>query len=124
MEEQNRARIFLQAIGVVTCIAPLLLLLNYAGRDELMYPVLESSGAVFIVARGRWDLRRCRWFWALVFLYALVHVGLILLIPWKSGWIPAPLIMVFGIVDTALFFSAVWLIEQLKKSAENDDFAP
>ena len=83
-------------------------------RVELAYPVLASIIAIGFAIRGYWELRGQLWFWITISVFLVVHGVLIFCIPWRSGWVPAPVIMVFCIVDFAIILGVVGVIEKWK----------
>lgn len=122
MAEQSRAKIFLSGLLFTVCISPFLILLSYLGKPELMYPVIGASAAIALAIRGRWELRSHWWFWITAIAIVGLHVSLILVIPWKAGWIPAPITTLAGIVDLVILFGIFGIVEKLmKKQIEDGD---
>jgi hypothetical protein len=78
-----------------------------------MYPVICAAAAIVFAIRGRWELRHRMWFWATMSVLACLHVVLIAFIPWKAGWTPAPVTTLFCIMDVAMIFGIIALIEWL-----------
>ena len=99
-------------------ILPLVLMLNVIGRPELDYPVLASSVAIAFAVRAYWKLRSRLWFWVTVFAIVCVHVPLILLIPWKAGWIPAPITILASIADLAMLLGIIGFVSKLMSATE------
>ena len=101
--------------GLLTAviIGPVLILLSAYGMPYLDYPVLCASVAILFAVRGRWELRNRWWFWVTVFAIVCAHVALILYLPWKAGWIPAPITMLACLVDLAILFGIFSLVEKL-----------
>lgn len=112
MGEPSRARIFLWGVLFALCMAPVLLWLNFIDHQELMYPVIGSVAAIVIAIRGRWDLRSYTWFWFTMFVVAALHLVIILRIPWKSGWVPAPITGLFCIVDLVIIFGLLTAMQK------------
>jgi hypothetical protein len=48
---------------------------------------------------------------------AALHVLLILFVPWKAGWVPAPVTLVFCVVDLAIIYGVIGLNERLSRRA-------
>jgi hypothetical protein len=74
-------------------------LLGHAGRIDLAYPLGVTSAALGLAIAIKWELRRLAWFWITMSLLAALHVPLLLLVPWTSNWVPAPVLAVVGFVD-------------------------
>ena len=68
-------------------------------------------GMLVIAVKVRWELRRKSWFWATVTLIAIIETPLIILVPWTSKWIPAVVILPFGLADGV---AILWLIQTVE----------
>ncbi len=114
MDNQGKGKSVRFGLMLGATVLPVLLILNYLGRVELAYPVLASIIAIGFAIRGYWELRGQLWFWITISVFLVVHGVLIFCIPWRSGWVPAPVIMVFCIVDFAIILGVVGVIEKWK----------
>lgn len=94
-------------------VLPFIISLKAFGRPELVYPVMAASIAFAFTIRGRWELRRHYWFWATIGFLMLLHVTLILVLPWQSGWVPASVTMFASIVDFGIMLGIIGLVEKL-----------
>ncbi|MBB5061459.1 hypothetical protein HDF16_006195 [Granulicella aggregans] len=66
---------------------PVVSLLNHVSRLELALPILGSL-AIFLFPLGlKWDLKRRIWFWVTVLGLIILHVPLILFVPWTAKWV-------------------------------------
>jgi hypothetical protein len=61
----------------------------------------------------RWKLRTHGWFWITIIILAVLHLPLILFVPWTTKWIPAILIAPIGIAD---LYAMLWVISIVAKS--------
>ncbi len=52
------------------------------------------------------------WFWVTMAVVALLHIPLILFVPWGTKWVPA---LVFAGIDTADFCLIIWIFVLLGK---------
>jgi hypothetical protein len=102
-------------------VLPVVLLLRVLGKPELDYPVLGASVAIAFAIRGRWELRSRWWFWVTAIVIVCLHVSLIVLIPWKAGWIPAPITTLAGLVDLAILFGIFGLVEKLMEGHRREE---
>ena len=116
MAQRSGSVLFGLVAGII--ILPLVLTLRIFGRPELVYPVAVASIAIAFAVRGYWELRSHWWFWVTVIAIVCFHVPLILLIPWRAGWIPAPFIMLASIVDFAILLGVIGLVEKVLKRHE------
>ena len=91
-----------------------LLFVNY-GRFDLARPSLISVATVALATVMRWKLRRHAWFWITMTFLAVLHLPLILFVPWTTKWIPAIVIAPFGIVD---LYAMLWVLSVVGKLVE------
>src|ERR1700739_146986 len=72
-----------------------------------------ASIALMIGAvRVFWYLRRHAWFWMTIALLAIIHVVLIVLVPWSNKSFPAPELWPVGIVDFVAICGFIKLVEK------------
>jgi hypothetical protein len=93
----------------------LALLFVYFGRFDLARPSLITVAMLALAITMRWKLRRHVWFWETMICLALLHVPLILFVPWTTKWIPAVVIAPFGIAD---LYVMLWVVSLVGKFAE------
>jgi O-antigen ligase len=72
-----------------------------------------SVGLMIIAIRAFWYQRRQAWFWVTVAALAVIHVVLIVLVPWTNRRFPAPELWPVGIADFAAMCGVIKLIEKL-----------
>ncbi len=102
-------------------------LFDYFGRFDLALPSIISAGMVAIAIALRWKLRRHVWFWVTMTFLAVLHLPLILFLPWTTEWIPAVVIAPFGIAD---LFAMLWILSVVgkfmegPKTAERENLRP
>lgn len=88
-------------------------LFDHLGRFDLARPTLYSVVMVAIAAAIKWKLRRHLWFWITMTVIAALHVPLILLVPWTTKWVPAIVIIPFGIADLYVMLAILSVVEKL-----------
>jgi hypothetical protein len=62
--------------------------------------------------RAFWYLRRHAWFWMSVATLTIIHVVLIVVVPWTNKSFPAPALWPVGIADFAAICGLIKLIEK------------
>lgn len=67
-----------------------------------------------------WHQRRHAWFWMAIAALTVIHVVLIVLVPWSNKSFPAPALWPVGIVDFAVICGFIKLVE---KTMSRDDAA-
>lgn len=113
MPKPDLLRRFLDSLPILAIAASVALLLHY-----LKHPTLERPAAVAVIVMAvafkiYWYLHRRWWFWLAMVVIGVLHVPIILLVPWPAGWIPAPIIIPFGTFDLIVVFALISLLEKL-----------
>ena len=111
------------AIGVgVCCLFPLYLLFSAFGNAGRGTAAACFGGAIIITVRLRWEMRRQVWFWAVVGSLVLLHLAIVLLIPWPNRNYTLPIVLPVGIVDVlAISLLIQFLAKRLGFSVERED---
>lgn len=66
-----------------------------------------SVAVLLIVGYVAWDFRHLRAFWYVMAVLTIIHLAMVLLVPWEDQRLPGFVIFPFGILDFALsLFSA------------------
>jgi len=95
-------------------------LFDRGGKLDLARPTLYTVAILGIAIAIKWNLRSRGWFWITMTAIAALHIPLILLVPWTSRWIPALMVIPFGIMDLFAMLALIALVGRLlnKKSTE------
>ena len=102
-------------LSVIFGTIPVVFLFDHFGRFDLARPSLLSTSMVAIAVAMRWKLRRHIWFWTTMAFLAALHLPLILFIPWTTKWIPAFVIVPFGMAD---LYAMLWILSVVRKFME------
>ena len=113
------SRIFGAVVALI--ILPFLMLLLHLGRGQLVYPVLCTAIAIAFSLWSWWDLKRRLWFWTTIGCFALLHVVLILLFPWQSGWVLASVLTCLCIVDIGVMYGVIGFVKKLHNTELNEE---
>lgn len=97
-------------LGVGICFLPLYILFSALRNAGCGTAALCFGGAIFIVVRLRWELRNRIWFWAVITIVVLLHLGMLLLIPWPNTDYTLPVVLPVGIVDILAISYLIGLI--------------
>jgi uncharacterized membrane protein (DUF485 family) len=73
--------------------------LGRSGRIGLALPILNGIGLAGLVVAVKGSFRRFVWYWMTMAVIVGVHVSLILMIPWTTKWIPAPVVTGVATLD-------------------------
>ncbi len=79
---------------------PIYWLFDHSGRLDLALPTLNCILVLGFLVALKWKLRRCVWFWIIMTTIALLHVPLLLFVPWTTKWVPA---LAIAFIDSADF---------------------
>ena len=97
----------------------------YFGDPGRGQAVWVSSVAICFAARYFWDLRNRVWFWLTIMLVVLLHVPLIVLIPWPFKQLTFIAALPFGFADFGIAYGIIQLVENLverrSKQSSNDN---
>jgi len=109
--------------GLCVFFGTILLALTFVsiGRFDLARPTMVSVAMVSLAITMRWKLRTHRWFWITIFILAVLHLPLILFIPWTTKWIPAVLIAPIGIADLYAMLWAISVVGKFMGEKENTE---
>jgi hypothetical protein len=86
------------------------ILLDHYGKIVFALPVYNSLVVFSYLIALRWGLRMRIWFWVALTIFAILHVPLILLIPWTNKWVPP---FAIATLDTVDFCTILWLLSVL-----------
>lgn len=67
---------------------------------------------IMLAAKSRWELRRFRWFWAIIAAIIFLNVPLILFVPWTAKSIPAFMIGPFCLADGVAILAIIQFVEK------------
>lgn len=73
-----------------------------------------SVGMTVLVVRMRWDLRTHSWFWGVVAGLLLLHIPLVMLVPWSSSNTYSRVVLLpCALLDLVIVYNAIRLSEKL-----------
>jgi hypothetical protein len=92
------------------------LLFQFFGKSALERPTGVSIVIVAFAVVMKWELRRRIWFWTLMAIFMVIHVLLILFIPWPTGWIPAIVMIPIGLADLYVMLGILSIVGKFMES--------
>jgi hypothetical protein len=113
MPKRNLLRRFFTSLVFLAIAAPVVLLLHYLGQPTLERPAAVAVIVMAVALKIYWYLHRRWWFWLAMAVIGALHVPIILLVPWPTGWVPAPIMIPFAVLDLIVVFALISLIEKL-----------
>lgn len=94
-------------------------LFNLLGRFDLARPALCSMAMLGVFIAIKWKLRRQAWFWTTMTVIVVLHVLLILFVPWNTKWVPTIVIIPIGIAD---LYAMLAILSVVGKFMEKDRY--
>jgi len=87
-------------------------LFEHFGKLDLVLPTLNSMVVLGFTLVLKQKLWRRAWFWVAMGLIAVLHVPLILFVPWTTKWTPA---LVIAAIDSLDFCLILWILAVIGK---------
>ena len=88
---------------------------DHFGKLAIARPTVFSVAIIIITVAMRWKLRGHVWFWITMASLAVLHVPLILFIPWTTKWFPVLVVIPIGIADS---YAMLWVVSVAGKFIE------
>jgi hypothetical protein len=104
------------AIVIAMCVSPLYFLFSYLGNPGKSTAAC-CAGVIVTVCMVFWDWRKCAWFWSASSVVLLLHLPLILLVPWTDKSYPGVVILPLGLVDFGFVYGCFALARKTMKGA-------
>jgi hypothetical protein len=101
------------ALIALLCGVPFFVLFAYLGDPGRGRVALIAVGLLILAARAQWNLKEYAWFWVTLAILAVLHVALVLLVPWTSRSYPGITLLPIGVVDYAILYGAIKLAEKV-----------
>jgi hypothetical protein len=95
------------------CTSPLFIVFAYYGDPGRGQAAWVSAGAIAVAARFLWDLRTRAWFWITIAVIVLLHVPLIVLIPWPDKQLTYVALLPAGLLDFGFAYGIIRLVENM-----------
>ena len=101
---------------VILCMIPPFVLFAFLGHDPGRGRAASGSTIVIMyAARACWNLRRYTWFWVMLTIFIVVHILLVLLIPWTSKSYPGLILLPIAAMDFGIMYGCIKLAEKIEK---------
>ncbi len=101
------------AFLAIICTAPLFVVFAYFGDPGRGRAAMISVMMISLAARVLWNLRKRVWFWITIAIIVLLHVPLIMLIPWPSNQLSYVALLPAGFLDFAFAYGIIRLAENV-----------
>ncbi len=101
------------------CTSPIFILFVILGDTGRGRAAWLCAMMIALVTRYFGDLRSRVWFWVVIVVIVLMHVPLIVLVPWSSRHLTYVALLPLGLLDMAFAYGIIRLVENIieKKSS-------
>jgi hypothetical protein len=104
------------ALVALACATPVFVLVVYFADIGRARAAAGSVATMVLAIRACWDLNKNVWFWITIAIAAGCHILLILFVPWTSKSYPGYALLPIGILDFALIYGALKLVDKIAKT--------
>jgi hypothetical protein len=109
-EEKEPANYTGVIIGVIAI--PFYFFFKHLGGPEMGLSAFICIGMILFAIGLRWELRNHFWFWATIVFVLLLHVPVVLLVPWPHMTINRISLLPIGVADLLVVMGAVSFVEK------------
>ena len=99
-------------IGTYLCAS----LFDKFGKLDLVLPIVNTISVLCFTLILHSKLWRQTWFWVAMTIIVMLHVPLILLVPWGTKWVPALAIAGIDTMDICLILSIIVVLGKFMKA--------
>jgi hypothetical protein len=101
---------------VALCTSPIFIVFIYLGDSERGKTAWFSAMIILMAIRMFWNLRKRVRFWITITIITLLHILLVFFIPWPFKEVPYVALMPVGLLDLAIAYGAIRLVEKAMRS--------
>ena len=105
---------------VMLCLIPLFCVFAFFGDPGRGRAAVICAGVLVTAAKANWTFRQRLWFWMTLVILTVLHILLVLLVPWSSASYPGITLLPIAVVDYAIVWGCIKLVE---KAMSRDDAA-
>jgi len=111
------------ALVLVLCTLPFSFLFDYLVGPAKGRAAWGCVGMIATAAWLCWDSRKRVWFWVTIMILVLLHIPLVLFVPWSNTNYPGVVLLPVGLLDFAIVYGCIKLVEKVMKRAQPPDAA-
>jgi len=120
MTESHRGRPFDRltrkaAVLVLLCSLPFSFLFDHLGDPARGRAVSICVAVLLTAVWVRWDLRKYVWFWITISLVLILHIPLLIYIPWTNKNYPGAVLLPEALLDFCIVYGCIKLAEKVMK---------
>ena len=104
------------ALVALLCGISIFVIFAYLGDPAKGRPAAICVAMTVLVVWMRWDLRKRVWFWITITILVLLHVPLVLLIPWSNRNYPGVVLLPQALLDFSVVYGCIKLVEKAMRA--------
>lgn len=109
------------AILAGICTSPIFVLFIHFGDPGRGMAAWACAGMISLAARFLWDLKDRAWYWITIAVIVLLHIPLILLVPWPLKRWSYVQLLPLGLLDFGFTYGIIRLVEKVIDGLRNGD---
>ncbi len=102
-------------LGAAICTLPIYILFGYFGDSGRGRAAWVSAISTATAARFVWDLKKHAWFWVTIAMIVILHVPLILFVPWGNQNLSYIALLPLALLDFGITYGIIRLVENAVK---------
>jgi hypothetical protein len=106
------------ALVIALCSSPFFFIFAYLGDPGKGRAAAICSIAIITALWYYWDLRRHVWFWFTAAIVIMLHVPVVLYVPWTDTKYPGVVLLPFGLLDYGIVYGCIKLAEKVMKRSD------
>jgi hypothetical protein len=110
------------ALVVLLCSSPVYFIFSAMGDPAKGRAAFIMTGMIIFAVILCWELRRHIWFWTTLVLLIVLHWPLLQFVPWSNKNYPGVALLPHALIDFAVVYGCIKLVELLVK--ESSDSKP
>jgi hypothetical protein len=122
--EENKSENPFDRLSIMTasiamaCSLPFFLVFAILGDLGRGVAASISVTVILLVIWMRLDLKRRVWFWTTIAIWVLLHIPLILLVPWSGKSYPRVVLLPEMLLDFFIVYGSIGLVERVMRSGD------
>jgi hypothetical protein len=104
---------------VLFCSLPVYFIFNAMGESAKGLAASIMTGMIITAVILSWDMRKHIWYWITLIVLILLHVPLIQYVPWSDRSYPGMMLLPHGLLDLAVVYGCIKLVEMLMTRKDN-----
>ncbi|WP_157178368.1 hypothetical protein [Terriglobus roseus] len=92
------------------CCGSIFLLFAFQGKMGIARAGSFSVAVLFVVGYAAWNFRRIRAFWCVMAALTIIHLAIVVFVPWGDERLPGAVVVPFSMIDFLLSFVCAYKV--------------